>query len=227
MVHARLKDNEDTDFLICRGLVAHTSRTPHSIRSVLPRIMTQLGVMRLAVIGNVASLSDKVEVADLFLPLDHVNLSAANPNHGPNVDAWGKRFYDCSNVYDMNMTMTYHKIAKKLLKGKRNVHKSNIVFTGHSKPFAALAEKRFGESFGLVKSQCDAVSNVGYGEVMEVRHMDFETTLKVCYIGLVTHKTVEDVSDYQVEDYDHERLSEGIRDLRSAFKEFVTTPAAR
>jgi hypothetical protein len=122
-----------------------------------------------------------------------MNLSAQNPNFGPNVDKWGKRFYDCSNVYDLNMTNTFHKICKKTLAGKRTSFKSNIMFMSHAKPFASVAEVRFSESFKrIVNNDCRAITNQGYGEVMSMRQMDFDSTIKSCFIGVVAHRCVSD-----------------------------------
>jgi len=171
----------------------------HQTRGIATRMIVKAGILRMAVIGNVCSLdSENVKTGDIFLPLDHCNINSSNVNHGPNVDKWGKRFYDCSSVYDLNMVKTFAKLAKKVTDKKP--HQSRLLYMSHIKPFAGLAEKRYGDAFEkLIKSDAKGVTNDGYGEVMMLRQMDFDSTHKAIYIGIVGHQAVKDGGKYEAD----------------------------
>lgn len=42
---------------------------------------------------------EKAKAGDLFLVNDHANISASAAGIGPNIDSYGPRFYDISQMY--------------------------------------------------------------------------------------------------------------------------------
>lgn len=68
-------------------------------RAVGVRMLVKCGFSHVCVMAGLCALNDSYEVGDFLLPLDHINFNSVNPQNGPNEDSWGKRFYDCSNVY--------------------------------------------------------------------------------------------------------------------------------
>ena len=64
------------------------------------RIMAKLGVRTLLISSAAGGLNPLFNAGDLMMVTDHINLSGANPLLGPNLDDFGPRFPDMSEVYD-------------------------------------------------------------------------------------------------------------------------------
>ncbi len=77
----------------------------HSAREVaFPlRALSLLGP-GIALITNASGgLNPDYRPGTIMVVADHINLLPDNPLRGPNVDAWGKRFPDCSQPYDKDL----------------------------------------------------------------------------------------------------------------------------
>ena len=70
-----------------------------SSKSIATRILFQLGIKDYLIIGGVVSLDPEINVGDIVFPTDQINFSCRNPTIGRNIDSWGMRFYDWSNIY--------------------------------------------------------------------------------------------------------------------------------
>ena len=63
------------------------------------RVMAMLGVKYLFISSAVGGLNPEFETGDLMVVTDHINLTGTNPLIGPNLDLFGPRFPDMSEVY--------------------------------------------------------------------------------------------------------------------------------
>jgi purine-nucleoside phosphorylase len=63
------------------------------------RVMAALGITHLFIASAAGSLNPLFNRGDLMLVTDHINLTGRNPLVGPNLDDFGPRFPDMSNVY--------------------------------------------------------------------------------------------------------------------------------
>lgn len=63
------------------------------------RVMSDLGITHLFITSAAGGLNPLFNRGDLMLVTDHINLTGRNPLVGPNLDAFGPRFPDMSNVY--------------------------------------------------------------------------------------------------------------------------------
>jgi purine-nucleoside phosphorylase len=63
------------------------------------RVMSALGITHLFITSAVGGLNPLFNRGDLMLVTDHINLTGRNPLVGPNLDEFGPRFPDMSNVY--------------------------------------------------------------------------------------------------------------------------------
>jgi purine-nucleoside phosphorylase len=74
----------------------------YSMREItLPvRVMQLLGAKTLIVSNASGGINPVLRTGDIMLITDHINLTGGNPLIGPNIDAWGPRFPDMTQVYD-------------------------------------------------------------------------------------------------------------------------------
>jgi len=63
------------------------------------RVMAALGITHLFITSAAGGLNPLFNRGDLMLVTDHINLTGRNPLVGPNLDEFGPRFPDMSNVY--------------------------------------------------------------------------------------------------------------------------------
>jgi len=64
------------------------------------RVMSRLGVEVLLISSAAGGLNPLFHPSELMIVTDHINLTGGNPLTGPNLDEFGPRFPDMSNVYD-------------------------------------------------------------------------------------------------------------------------------
>ncbi len=73
------------------------------------RVMSKLGINTLFISSAAGGLNPKFEPSDIMIVKDHINLTGRNPLIGPNLDEFGPRFPDMSQVYDLDLI----RLAKK------------------------------------------------------------------------------------------------------------------
>jgi purine-nucleoside phosphorylase len=83
------------------------------------RVMASLGVKTLIVTNAAGGLNPLFKAGDLMLICDHINLMGDNPLAGENIDAWGPRFPDLSQVYDRRLREQAEAVARRLGIGLR------------------------------------------------------------------------------------------------------------
>ena len=67
------------------------------------RIMKLLGVSKLIVTNAAGAVNKDFKPGDLMVITDHINLSGSNPLFGRNLDAFGVRFPDMSEAYNLEL----------------------------------------------------------------------------------------------------------------------------
>ncbi len=76
---------------------------PQSMLTLGVRTMKKLGVEKLLVTNAAGGVNMNFHAGDLMMITDHINLSGSNPLIGKNLDEFGPRFPDQSNVYDKDL----------------------------------------------------------------------------------------------------------------------------
>jgi len=75
------------------------------------RVMAKIGVKALILTNAAGAVNTGFYPGELMLISDHLNLSGKNPLTGPNLDEFGTRFPDMSNVYDKDLRMLAQRVA--------------------------------------------------------------------------------------------------------------------
>lgn len=78
------------------------------------RVMSKLGIKILAVSNACGGLNKEFNAGDIMLIEDHINLIGSNPLIGPNLEEFGPRFPDMSEVYDKKLIKLCVNIAKQI-----------------------------------------------------------------------------------------------------------------
>ena len=125
------------------------------------RVMQLLGVKTLIVSNASGGINPLFDAGDIMVITDHINLTGGNPLIGRNVDDWGPRFPDMTQVYDRTLMAMAETVA---LENSIRVQKG--VYVGLPGPsLETRAEIRFLKTIGA-----DAVGLSTIPEVIAAAH---------------------------------------------------------
>ena len=125
------------------------------------RVMQLLGVKTLILSNAAGGINPLFDVGDIMLITDHVNLTGNNPLIGPNIDEWGPRFPDMSQVYNRKLMALAEEAAL-----ENNIMVRKGVYAGLPGPSLETgAEIRFLKTIGV-----DAVGLSTIPEVIAAVH---------------------------------------------------------
>ncbi len=125
------------------------------------RVLACLGVEAFIFSNAAGGLDPAMESGRVMLITDHINFTGANPLVGDNVEEWGERFPDMSQVYDPGLMDLARRAAAEL-----GVEMYEGVYVGLKGPsMETPAETRMLRGFGA-----DAVGMSTVLEVIAARH---------------------------------------------------------
>ncbi len=128
------------------------------------RVMQRLGVRTVVLTNAAGGINPEFFAGDLMLITDHLSLlpmTGPNPLRGPNLDEFGPRFPDMSEVYDKELLA----LAQQVSDGQ-NLNVRRGVYAGLSGPsFETPADCRF-----LRQAGADAVGMSTVPEAIVARH---------------------------------------------------------
>ncbi|MDO4564208.1 MAG: purine-nucleoside phosphorylase [Clostridia bacterium] len=147
---------------------------PQNLLALGVRTMKKLGVEKLLVTNAAGGVNLDYKPGTLMLISDHINLSGGNPLIGKNLDEFGLRFPDQSNVYDKEL-----RSRLKALAGENGIELAEGVYLMMSGPcYETPAEIRMARIIGA-----DAVGMSTIPETMTASHCG----IKVVGISLITN----------------------------------------
>ncbi len=87
----------------------------YSLRQVTfpVRVMAALGVKKVILTNAAGGLNPSFKAGELMLIGDHINFMGDSPLVGENIDAWGPRFPDLSQVYDQGLRQVALEVARR------------------------------------------------------------------------------------------------------------------
>jgi len=168
------------------------------------RVMKLLGVKTIIITNAAGGINTTFEPGTLMVIDDFINFTGANPLRGANVDEFGVRFPDMTNVLDPKLKDLAFDCAKDLdIDLKRGVY---IGFSGPS--YETPAEIRFARTIGA-----DAVGMSTVGELIVARHC----SMPVLGISCITNLAAA-VGNKEL---DHAHIQEVADRVKGQFKQLI------
>ena len=87
------------DVVVPQGRIHYYEGLPQKEITLPIRVLAAIGVKQLVLTNACGGVNMSFHPGDLMLISDHINFSGSNPLIGPNLDAFGPRFPDCSDIY--------------------------------------------------------------------------------------------------------------------------------
>ena len=141
---------------------------------VIPvRTFSLLGVKNLILTNAAGGISEDYEPGDIVSITDHINLTGNNPLIGKNLDMFGPRFPDMSEVYDKKFKNLAKEVARNHFEFKTGIY---AWFTGPS--YETPAEVQFAKNIGA-----DLVGMSTVPEAIAAKHAG----MKISAFSLVTN----------------------------------------
>ncbi len=177
------------------------------------RVMGVLGIDTLLISNAAGGMNPHFRRGDLMLLTDHINLQGHNPLEGPNIDAWGPRFPDMSEPYDLELRRIAEERAL-----ERGIKLQQGVYAAVVGPnLETRAEYRFLRQIGA-----DVVGMSTVPEVIAARHMD----LRVMAVSVITDECFPDALEPVTIDEVLAAAAEAEPNLTALMKAVVETVGA-
>ena len=87
------------EVVVLQGRIHYYEGLPMREITLPVRVLAAIGVKTLILTNACGGVNTSFRPGDLMLIADHINFSGANPLIGPNLDAFGPRFPDVSDLY--------------------------------------------------------------------------------------------------------------------------------
>ncbi|MFW6127173.1 MAG: purine-nucleoside phosphorylase [Thermodesulfobacteriota bacterium] len=143
------------------------------------RLLAALGAKNLIITNAAGGLNPHLRGGDLMLISDHINLLGDNPLVGENVESWGPRFPDLSQVYDRD----FRDLAEEVARGQGIILRHGVYVAVKGPSLETPAETRFLRLIGA-----DAVGMSTVAEVIAAVHAG----LRILGISIISNVNLPD-----------------------------------
>ena len=103
---------QSKDVVVLQGRIHYYEGLSQKEITLPIRVLAAIGVKQLVLTNACGGVNLSFTPGDLMLISDHINYSGANPLIGPNLDAFGPRFPDCSDIYTARLRKIIRKKAE-------------------------------------------------------------------------------------------------------------------
>ncbi|MFV0504005.1 MAG: purine-nucleoside phosphorylase [Lachnospirales bacterium] len=160
--------------------------------SIPVRVLSLLGVKTLIVSNAVGGINESYIPGDIMLIKDHIKLYGASPMRGKNIDEFGKRFFDTTDMY----TKELQKLAVNAAKESNIDLKEGVYFYYPGPQFESPAEIRAfrilgGDVVGM-STVTEAISAAHCG--MKVLGLSLVVNMAAGITGPVTTEEVDETA---------------------------------
>lgn len=143
------------------------------------RVMKKLGIKLLVASNACGGLNPSFKAGDIMIITDHINFMGSNPLIGPNLEEFGPRFPDMSEVYDKDMVRLLEKVS-----GTLGIKVQKGVYGAVSGPnYCTKAELKM-----MIKLGSDTVGMSTIPEAIVAKHCG----LKVAGVSCITDMAIPD-----------------------------------
>ena len=101
------------DVVVLQGRIHYYEGLPQQEITLPIRVLAALGIQTLVLTNACGGVNLSFAPGDLMLISDHLNLSGGSPLIGPNLDSFGPRFPDCSDIYTASLRSAIKEAAGK------------------------------------------------------------------------------------------------------------------
>jgi purine-nucleoside phosphorylase len=153
--------------------------------AMLSRLAAKLGVQHLLLTNAAGGINSQFVPGDIVLLKDHINLTGLNPLVGPNLESFGTRFPDMSQVYDAPTIEKVRAIAEK----KQMLIKEGVYAQVLGPSYETPAEVRMLQALGA-----DMVGMSTALEAIAARHAKLKVSAFSCitnYAAGITSQTLD------------------------------------
>ena len=102
---------EGREVVVMQGRIHYYEGLPQQQITLPIRVLAALGIKTVVLTNACGGVNLSFKPGDLMLISDHINFSGANPLIGPNLDAFGPRFPDMSDLYTASLRHAIHEKA--------------------------------------------------------------------------------------------------------------------
>lgn len=99
------------EIVVLQGRIHFYEGLPQREITLPIRVLAAIGVRTLILTNAAGGVNTSFSPGDLMLISDHINYSFSNPLIGPNLDAFGPRFPDASDIYTAELRAAIKKAA--------------------------------------------------------------------------------------------------------------------
>jgi len=177
--------------MVMQGRVHYYEGYEQQLITMPVRVMRLLGVERLVLTNAAGGVNLNYNPGDLMLISDHINFSGANPLVGANLDEFGPRFPDASDVYTARLRKELLPKAEEAgIALRQGVY---MMFSGPS--FETPAEIRMARTLGA-----DAVGMSTVPEALVATHCGMEVLGISCISNMAAGVLNQKLSHQEVMD---------------------------
>ena len=196
---------DEVPVVIMQGRVHYYEGYPMTDVVLPTRLMGMMGAKKLVLTNAAGGVNLDYKPGDFMLITDHITTGIPSPLIGKNIDEFGPRFPDMSEVYSLRMRNIIKEEANKLgIKLQEGVY---VQFTGPA--YETPAEVRMARIWGG-----DAVGMSTACEALTANHMGME----VCGISCITNLA----AGVSTQPLNHKEVQETADRVAVEFKKLIT-----